>query len=65
VLFRSFPDVLPGKVLALALLVRVVRVLWSLPGLVVAVTGPKVPKVAAMEAELGLEDAPNQPAAKA
>ncbi len=57
-LFVLFLDV-PGagaKVLALALLSRLIPVLWGLPGAVVAVTGPKLPEAAAIEAELGLND---------
>jgi len=54
-----FAPVAPTEVLALALLARLIPVFWGLPGALVAVTGPKVPKTAAMEAELGLtEDAP-------
>jgi len=46
----------PSRVLALALLARLIPILWSLPGAVVAVTGPKLPRTEAMEAELGLRD---------
>ncbi len=43
-----------SKVLALALLARLIPMFWGLPGAVVAVTGPKLPKEQDMEAELGL-----------
>lgn len=46
----------PNRVLALALLARLIPILWSLPGAVVAVTGPRLPRTEAMEAELGLRD---------
>lgn len=51
-----FAAVNPTQALALALLARLMPILWGLPGLVVAVTGPKRPGVEAMEAELGLAD---------
>ena len=44
----------PNAVLAFALLARLIPMLWALPGLVVAVTGARVPEVQAMEAELGV-----------
>jgi hypothetical protein len=44
------------RVLALALLVRLTPILWGLPGAVVAITGPRLPKAEAMEAELGLKE---------
>jgi len=49
---QFFAGVSPSTVLALALLARFAPMFWSLPGLVVALTGPKLPKAAAMEAEL-------------
>jgi len=51
-----FASAAPSAVLALALLARGVQVLCGLPGLVVAVTGPKLPKAQAIEAELGLSE---------
>jgi hypothetical protein len=45
----------PSRVLALALLVRLTPIVWGLPGAVVAITGPKLPKAEAMQAELGLK----------
>ncbi|NBB94271.1 MAG: flippase-like domain-containing protein [Planctomycetes bacterium] len=40
------------EVVTLAMLARLLPVFWGLPGLYVAVTGPKLPKAEAMEAEL-------------
>ncbi len=51
-----FAAVSPSVALALALLARILPMLWGLPGAVVAVTGPKLPKADALEAELGLAD---------
>ena len=45
-----------SKVLALALLARIIPMFWSLPGAIVAVTGPKLPKTEVLEAELGISD---------
>jgi hypothetical protein len=45
----------PSRVLALALLVRLTPVVVSLPGAVVAITGAKLPKTEALEAELGIK----------
>lgn len=42
-----------SQILALALVARLIPMLVSLPGLVVALTGPKLPKAAQMKAELG------------
>ncbi len=44
-----------SEILALALLARLILIFWSLPGAVVAVTGPKIPKAREMKAELGLQ----------
>ena len=41
-----------STIIALAMLARLIPILWSLPGLVVAITGPKLPKASEMEAEL-------------
>lgn len=41
-----------SAIIALAMLARLIPILWSLPGLVVAITGPKLPKPAEMEAQL-------------
>ena len=42
-----------SPILALALLARFVPIFWSLPGLVVALRGAKLPKADQMQAELG------------
>ncbi len=42
-----------SSILALALLARFVPIFWSLPGLVVALRGAKLPKAEQMQAELG------------
>lgn len=47
-----------SKVFALALLARLIPIFWSLPGILVAVTGPKLPKAEQMRSELGMDDAP-------
>ncbi len=44
----------PGEVLALALVARLAQMFWGLPGIVVAITGARVPAARAMQAELGL-----------
>jgi len=58
VVFFVTPLVTASEVVALALLIRVMPVFWSLPGAIVAVTGAKVPKAAEMKTELGLADQP-------
>lgn len=45
----------PSTVLALALLARVIPIIWALPGVVVAITGPRLPKTQAIQAELGID----------
>lgn len=47
-----------SEILALALLARLVPMVWALPGILVAVTGPKLPRAAVMEAELADADTP-------
>ncbi|MCE5277055.1 MAG: lysylphosphatidylglycerol synthase transmembrane domain-containing protein [Planctomycetaceae bacterium] len=47
-------------VMALALMTRAVQLVWSLPGILFALQGTRVPKADAIEAELGLEDTPAQ-----
>jgi len=59
-LFKS-PQCGPSTVLVLAMLARLVPVLWGLPGAVVAVTGARVPKAESMRAELGVQQQPPQP----
>jgi uncharacterized protein (TIRG00374 family) len=51
----------PSAVLAMALLARLVELFWSLPGLLVALTSPKMPKARDMQAQL---DRQEQAAAK-
>ncbi len=53
-----FVSVAIGKaeIIALALVVRLFDILRGLPGAIVAVTGTKLPKAEAMEAELGVAD---------
>ena len=55
-------------VLAMAMLARLMPVLWSLPGLAVALSGPRLPKSADLQANLGVTPAeealePEPPAA--
>ncbi|MHC4983378.1 MAG: lysylphosphatidylglycerol synthase transmembrane domain-containing protein [Planctomycetota bacterium] len=49
-----------SQVFALAVLARIIPMLWGLPGAVVAVTGPKLPKAEAIQAELGLSRADSE-----
>lgn len=42
----------PGVIVALAMLARILPVFWGLPGLVVAITGPGLPKTEQMQQEL-------------
>lgn len=52
-LYVSFFDAANAStVLAFALLARVSTLVWTLPGVVVALTGPRLPKAQVMEAEL-------------
>jgi len=44
----------PSGVLAFALLARLIPMFWALPGVVVAITGPRTPEAGAMQAELGM-----------
>ena len=44
------------QVLALALLARLIPTFWGLPGLLVAITGPKLPKSEDIEAELASDE---------
>ena len=55
---RFFQGPLCGAstVLVLALLARLVPMLWGLPGAIVAVTGPRVPRPEVIEAELAAEE---------
>jgi uncharacterized protein (TIRG00374 family) len=58
VVFFASATVSPSEVVAMALLIRLIPMFWSLPGAVVAVTGAKVPAAKAIQAELGLQDTP-------
>jgi len=49
--------VTPSEVVALAMFARLIPIFWGLPGIVVAVTGPRMPRIDTMEAELGMETA--------
>ncbi|HUU23708.1 MAG TPA: lysylphosphatidylglycerol synthase transmembrane domain-containing protein [Phycisphaerae bacterium] len=52
--FFESPQCGASTILVLALLARLIPVLWGLPGAVVAVTGAKLPKAGSIEAELGV-----------
>jgi hypothetical protein len=56
---RFFEGPLCGAstILVLALLARLVPMLWGLPGAIVAVTGPRVPRSEVIEAELAAAEA--------
>ena len=45
----------PSKILAFALMARIIPMLWGAPGAVVAVTGAKLPAETQIEAELGIQ----------
>lgn len=53
-LYLAYFAVNPSLVLAMALLARLIPILLALPGAVVAITGPKIPKANEMEKELGV-----------
>ncbi len=44
------------QVLALALLARIIPLLWGLPGILVVVTGPRIPRPEEMQAQLAREE---------
>lgn len=50
-----FAAVSPSTILVLAMLARLVPVLWGLPGAIVAVTGARPPKVDEIQQEMGLQ----------
>jgi uncharacterized protein (TIRG00374 family) len=52
--FFESPQCGASTILVLALLARLVPILWGLPGAVVAVTGARLPKAESIEAELGV-----------
>ena len=52
--FFESPQCGASTILVLALLARLIPVLWGLPGAVVAVTGARLPKADSIQAELGM-----------
>jgi hypothetical protein len=52
----AFAGLAAGQVLALALLARLIPMLWGLPGAIVLVTGPKLPKLEQLEADLVIDE---------
>ncbi|MGB2822979.1 MAG: lysylphosphatidylglycerol synthase transmembrane domain-containing protein, partial [Phycisphaerae bacterium] len=52
--FFEGPECGASTILVLALLARLIPVLWGLPGAVVAVTGARLPKAESIEGELGM-----------
>jgi hypothetical protein len=56
---KAFTGVDPSKVVLLAVLARLMTIFCGLPGAIVAITGPKLPKTSAMEAELGMDQQPD------
>ncbi len=57
VVFFASPVCSPSEIMVLALLARLIPVFWGLPGVVVAITGPRIPAAETMQAELGIEQA--------
>ena len=53
--FRASPSGV-STILVLALLARLVPILWGLPGVIVAVTGVRLPGAESMQAELAAGD---------
>ncbi|MDP6544470.1 MAG: lysylphosphatidylglycerol synthase transmembrane domain-containing protein [Phycisphaerae bacterium] len=43
-----------SEILAFALLARLIPIAWAIPGMIVAISGPKLPRIRAMQAELGI-----------
>lgn len=54
--FFKSPQVGASMILALAMLARFVPVFIALPGLMVAITGPRLPKTDDIEAQLGIKE---------
>lgn len=52
--FFQSPQCGASEILVLAMLARLIPIFWGLPGAVVAVTGARLPKGAAIQAELGM-----------
>jgi uncharacterized protein (TIRG00374 family) len=44
----------PSEILAFALMARLIPVAWAIPGMIVAISGPKLPKIQTMQVELGI-----------
>ncbi len=59
VAFFRTATICASPILVLALLARFIPVFWSLPGLVVALTGAKLPKADEMQAELEMDSEPD------
>ena len=57
-LYLAFFPANPSQTLAFALLARLIPIFWGLPGIIVAVTGARLPKADAVQAELGLAEEP-------
>ena len=55
-LFFASATVGPTKIFDLAFLARFIPAVWTLPGLIVAITGPKLPPTDQIEHELGIDD---------
>jgi uncharacterized protein (TIRG00374 family) len=51
---KAFTDVNANHVILLAVLARMMTIFCGLPGVIVAITGPKLPKSSAMQSDLGL-----------
>ncbi|MBL7221677.1 MAG: flippase-like domain-containing protein [Phycisphaerae bacterium] len=43
-----------SEILAFAVLARLVPITWAIPGMIVAISGPKRPRIQTMQAELGI-----------
>ncbi len=54
--FFATAAVTSSQILALALLARLIPAIWTLPGLIVAITGPKLPPTDQIAHELGIDD---------
>jgi len=61
VVFFTGAGCTPSAIMGLALLSRLIPMVWGLPGLVVALAGPGLPKAAAVQAELGLGETSETP----
>ena len=43
-----------SEILAFAILARLIPIAWAIPGMIVAISGPKLPRIQAMQIELGI-----------